>query len=147
MKNIPTQNNMRYTLNELCQLIELTPRTVRFYIQKALMPAAEGSGRGAFYTQQHLERLLEIKKWQDAGLSLDRISELLFDESDNKPLPPLKRAKAGDIEVCSHIHIDEGITLTLNPSQAGLTPQQAKQLTLEVISLYQRITSSDKEEK
>lgn len=138
---------MRYNLNDLCQLVELKPRTVRFYIQKALLQAPEGSGRGAFYTQQHLERLLEIKKWQDAGLSLDRIGDLLFDTSDTKPLPPLKRAKAGDIEVCSHIHIDEGISLTLNPSKAGLTPEQAKQLTLEVISLYQRITSSDKEEK
>ncbi|MEZ9819668.1 MerR family transcriptional regulator [Shewanella sp. 10N.286.45.A1] len=138
---------MRYNLNDLCQLVELKPRTVRFYIQKALLQAPEGSGRGAFYTQKHLERLLEIKKWQDAGLSLDRIGDLLFDTSDTKPLPPLKRAKAGDIEVCSHIHIDEGISLTLNPSKAGLTPEQAKQLTLEVISLYQRITSSDKEEK
>lgn len=142
MKNIT-----RYTLNDLCQLIELTPRTVRFYIQKSLMPAPEGSGRGAYYTQAHIERLLEIKKWQDAGLSLERISELLFDESDTKPLPPLKRAKPGDIEVCSHVHIDEGISLTLNPSKAGLTPEQAKQLTLEIISLYQRITSSDKEDK
>lgn len=138
---------MRYNLNDLCQLVELKPRTVRFYIQKALLQAPEGSGRGAFYTHQHLERLLEIKKWQDAGLSLDRIGDLLFDTSDTKPLPPLKRAKAGDIEVCSHIHIDEGISLTLNPSKAGLTPEQAKQLTLEVISLYQRIRASDKEEK
>ncbi|WOT05016.1 helix-turn-helix domain-containing protein [Shewanella youngdeokensis] len=137
----------RYTLNDLCQLIELPPRTIRFYIQKSLIPAPEGSGRGAFYTQQHIERLLEIKKWQSAGLSLERISELLGDQSGSKPLPPLKRAKPGDIQVCSHIHIDEGISLTLNPSQAGLTPEQAKQLTLEVISLYQRITSNDKEEK
>ncbi|WP_112354145.1 MerR family transcriptional regulator [Shewanella benthica] len=142
MKNIN-----RYTLNDLCQLVELTPRTVRFYIQKSLLQAPEGSGRGAHYTQAHIERLLEIKKWQHAGLSLERISELLFDESNDKPLPPLKRAKPGDIEVCSHIHIDEGISLTLNPSKAGLTPEQAKQLTLELISLYQRITSSEKEEK
>lgn len=138
---------MRYNLNDLCQLVELTPRTVRFYIQKALLQAPEGSGRGAYYTQAHIERLLEIKKWQDAGLSLERISELLIKESDAKPLPPLKRAKPGDIEVCSHIHIDDGISLTLNPSKAGLTPEQAKQLSLEVISLYQSIISSDKEEK
>jgi DNA-binding transcriptional MerR regulator len=142
MKNIN-----RYTLSDLCQLIELTPRTVRFYIQKSLLPAPEGSGRGAYYTQVHLERLLEIKKWQDAGLSLERISELLFDESDNKPLPPLKRLKPGDIEVCSHVHIDEGISLTLNPSKAGLTPEQARQLTLDVISLYQRTISNVKENK
>jgi DNA-binding transcriptional MerR regulator len=141
------KNMNRYTLNDLCQLVELTPRTVRFYIQKSLLPAPEGSGRGAYYTQTHIERLLEIKKWQDAGLSLERISELLIEDGDAKPLPPLKRAKPGDIEVCSHIHINEGISLTLNPSKAGLTPEQAKQLSLEVISLYQRIASSDKEEK
>ena len=76
------KNMNRYTLNDLCQLIELTPRTVRFYIQKALIPAPEGSGRGAYYTQVHLERLLEIRKWQDAGLSLERIGELLFIEAD-----------------------------------------------------------------
>ncbi|WP_228768465.1 MerR family transcriptional regulator [Shewanella sp. TC10] len=147
MKNNPSQNNMRYTLNDLCQLVELTPRTIRFYIQKTLLPAPEGSGRGSFYTQKHLERLLEIKKWQDAGLSLERINELLFDEGSSKPLPPLKRSQPGDIEVCSHIYIDEGLTLTLNPSKANLSPEQTKQLTLEIISLYQRIAVSDKEDK
>ncbi|QIZ77711.1 helix-turn-helix domain-containing protein [Ferrimonas lipolytica] len=129
----------RYTLNELSQLVELPTRTVRFYIQKSLLAAPEGSGRGAYYTQTHLERLLEIRKWQDAGLSLERIKELLFDEGDSKPLPPLKRQQPGDIEVCSHIHIDEGVSLTLNPSKAGLTPQQAKQLSMDVIELYERI--------
>lgn len=139
-------NNInRYTLNDLCQLVELSPRTVRFYIQKSLIPTPEGSGRGAYYTQVHLERLLAIKKWQDAGLSLERINELLFDESQTKPLPPLKRAKPGDIEVWSHVHIDEGIALTLNPSKAGLTPEQARRLTLEVINLYQSIISNVKE--
>ncbi|GIU33041.1 MerR family transcriptional regulator [Shewanella schlegeliana] len=135
----------QYSLNELCQLVELTPRTVRFYVQKTLLQPPEGSGRGSHYTQQHVERLLEIRKWQDAGLSLERIKELLFDNDEHKTLPPLKRLQPGDIEVCSHIHIDEGITLTLNPMKAGLTPEQAKQLTQEVISLYQQLKLSCKE--
>ena len=138
-------NNDRYNLNELCQLVDLAPRTVRFYIQKSLLQMPEGSGRGSHYTQAHIERILEIKKWQSAGLSLGRIKELIFDEIQNKPLPPLKRLQPGDIDVYSHIHIDEGVELILNPMKANLTPHQAKQFTLEVISMYQQIISIDKD--
>ncbi len=129
----------QYSLTELCQLVDLTPRTVRFYIQKQLIAAPEGTGRAAYYHQLHLEQLLEIRKWQDAGLSLERIKELLDRDSDTKPVPPLKPKQPGDIEVCSHIHIDNGLTLQIEPTKAGLSPEQMRQLISSVLSAYNNI--------
>ena len=133
----------QYSLSELCQLVDLTPRTVRFYIQKQLIAAPEGTGRAAYYHQLHLEQLLEIKKWQNAGLSLERIKELLTHKDDSngdtKPVPPIKPKKPGDIEVCSHIHIADGLTLQVEPIKAGLSSEQMKQLISSVLSSFNRI--------
>ncbi|MCL1079682.1 MerR family transcriptional regulator [Parashewanella spongiae] len=129
----------QYSLAELCKLVDLTPRTVRFYIQKQILSAPEGTGRAAFYHQQHLEQLLEIRKWQDAGLSLERIKELLNSNGDSKPIPPIKPKQPGDIEVCSHVHIADGLTLQIEPTKAGLNSDQMRQLISTVLSAYNNI--------
>ncbi len=139
MKEKPT-----FSLTELCELVDLPRRTVRYYIQEGLLQPPEGAGRGARYHSSHLEHLLEIRKWQDAGLSLQRIGELLVGSKDERPVPPLRARKSGSVEVWSHLYIDDGIELTLEPGQAGLTPEQARELTTGVMALYQRIRSGEK---
>ena len=62
-----------YSLQELAALVELPERTVRYYIQLGLVDRPEGETRAARYGERHLEQLLEIRKWQRAGLSLERI--------------------------------------------------------------------------
>jgi DNA-binding transcriptional MerR regulator len=133
-----------YSLSKLCELVSLPKRTVRYYIQIGLLEPPSGVSRGARYHRGHIERLLEIRKWQDAGLSLDRIRELLTNDSSDKPVPPLKPRQAGSVEVWSHIHIDDGIELTLEPGRAGLTPEQVREFSIHVIELYQRILLGDK---
>ena len=64
-------------MDEIAALTELPRRTVRYYIQESLVDRPDGIGKGAYYTQHHLEQLLLIRKWQLAGLSLERISEVL----------------------------------------------------------------------
>ena len=66
----------RLTLDDLATLTGTTPRTVRFYIQQGLVSRPEGAKRGAFYLRRHVEQLLMIRRWTDAGLSLDRIREI-----------------------------------------------------------------------
>jgi DNA-binding transcriptional MerR regulator len=69
-----------YPLAELCVLADLPPRTVRYYVQIGLVDRPQGETRAARYGATQLEQLLLIKKWTAAGLSLERIRELLHGE-------------------------------------------------------------------
>jgi len=63
----------RFNVDELADLGGVSRRTVRYYVQQGLLPAPLGVGRGRHYGQAHLDRLLEVKSWQEGGLSLDQI--------------------------------------------------------------------------
>lgn len=131
-----------HSLFELASLVDLPERTVRYYIQLGLVDRPEGETRAARYSQRHVEQLLEIRKWQQAGLSLERIRELLADPSAKGP-PPRRRG-AGTVEVWSHLVIDEGVELTINPSAAGLTSAQVRRLFQEVAAAYETIRNDRK---
>jgi DNA-binding transcriptional MerR regulator len=63
----------RYNIDELAELGGVSRRTVRYYVQEGLLPAPLGVGRGRHYDQAHIDRLLEVKAQQEAGLSLEEI--------------------------------------------------------------------------
>jgi DNA-binding transcriptional MerR regulator len=132
----------RYTLEQLCGLVELPVRTVRYYIQIGLLERPAGAKRGAYYTRRHLDQLLEIRKWQQAGLSLERIRELLGAVPDQGPLPPPRRRPPGSVEVWSHLLVRDGIELHIEPTQAGLKPEQMRALLRAVLDAYERITGA-----
>lgn len=62
-----------YTLAELSDLTDVTPRTVRYYITQGLLPAPTGQGPGAHYTDAHLDRIRLIKRLQRAHQPLAAI--------------------------------------------------------------------------
>lgn len=139
-------SDQAFTIAELGALVEMSRRTIRYYIQVGLLDRPAGAGRGAHYTRQHLERLLEIRKWQGAGLSLERIREILGPEGETAPTPPPKPRQSGSVEVWSHVVIDEGIELVLDPMQLDLTSEEVRQLASAVIRHYKKIRS-EKEER
>jgi DNA-binding transcriptional MerR regulator len=126
-----------FALDELSTLADLPRRTVRYYIQIGLVDRPEGAARGAFYTRRHLEQLLLVRKWQLAGLSLERIAELVR-QPESGPLPPAPR-RAGTVEVWSHLVVAEGIELTVEPGRAGLSPEQVRALFRAVTEAHTRI--------
>ena len=132
-----------FSLDELCSLTDMSKRTIRYYIQEGLVDRPGGSKRGSFYTQKHLNQLLEIQKWQRAGLSLDRIKELLIDPlSGGQAIPPVRK-KPGEIQVWSHMHLGEGIELHIEPNQAGLTPEQLRELSKKMLELVKAIKGKE----
>lgn len=133
-----------YTLDELCTLVDLPKRTVRYYMQIGLVDRPEGLNRGAKYYARHLEQLLGIRKWQEAGLSLDRIRELLITPDPNAP--PLKPRAAGSVEVWSHLLVAPGVELTIEPGQAGLAPEQVRALFTAVMAAYTAIQQGEENE-
>jgi DNA-binding transcriptional MerR regulator len=134
-----------FSLDEISVLAELPRRTVRYYIQCGLIDRPQGIGKGAFYSERHVEQLLLVRKWQLAGLSLERIGELLKRPDDGGPLPPSPR-RAGTVEVWSHLVIADGIELTLEPGRAGLAPEQVRAFFRAVSQAYAHIHESENKE-
>ena len=134
----------KYTFNELCSLVELPIRTVRYYIQKGLVSPPEGSRKGAYYTEKHLDDLLAIRKWQQAGLSLERIRELLF-EGTTEPgqLPPPRGRRPGDLEVWSKLFVKDGVEIHLEPKLAGMSPEQVREFCRRVMELANELNGGD----
>ena len=138
------QDEKTFTLDEIASLAELPRRTVRYYIQSGLIDRPQGVGKGSYYTQRHLEQLLLVRKWQLAGLSLERIGELLK-QQDTGPLPPTPR-RAGTVEVWSHLVVADGVELTLEPGRAGLTPEQVRAFFRAVTQAYAQIHEGEEKE-
>ena len=129
-----------YSLDELCSLTDTSKRTVRFYMQEGLVDRSEGQRKGAYYLERHLMQLLEIKKWQKAGLSLERIKQIIRDEQDNELIPPIQPQQPGSLEVWSHLNIADGIQLQIEPKRSGLSPEQIRKLLKSVTKELNRIT-------
>jgi DNA-binding transcriptional MerR regulator len=69
-----TDQDPIYGVDELAELAGVSRRTVRYYVQRGLLPAPLGVGRGKHYSEQHLATLVHIRDQQAAGVSLDDIS-------------------------------------------------------------------------
>ena len=126
----------RFSLDELSALAGTTARTVRYYIAQGLLDRPAGEKRGAHYLLQHLEQLLLIRRWSDAGLSLDRIRELLAG-AVAEPVPRL--ARPGTVEVWSRVTLADGLEVQIEPGRAGLAPEQLRQLVSDITAAYRRV--------
>ncbi|RYF99061.1 MAG: MerR family DNA-binding transcriptional regulator, partial [Caulobacteraceae bacterium] len=72
-----------YSIRQLCQEFDVTPRSLRFYEDKGLLfPAREGLNR--VYSHRDRARLILILRGKLVGFSLNEIGEMLdlYDEDD-----------------------------------------------------------------
>ena len=109
---------------------------MRYYIQMGLLDRPVGETRGAHYLPSHLDALLRIRQLTEAGISLERVREVL--RGDPPAVPPRAR-QPGSVEVRSHIWIAPGVELQVSPEQAGATPEDIRQLAQAVTAAWQRI--------
>jgi len=137
--DLETAASKVFSIDELSTLANLPVRTVRYYIQIGLLDRPEGEKRGAHYLSHHLEKLLRIRQLTDAGVSLERIREVL---SGAPPAVPPRPRGAGTVEVWSHVVVADGVELHLEPSRAGLSAEQSRALFTEVSRAYQRIVKT-----
>lgn len=130
------ETERRFTLEELSVLAALPRRTVRYYLQEGLMERPVGLARGAYYTSRHLEQLLTIRKWKEAGLSLERIRELVAGEPETAPPRPMR---PGQVEVWSRVLLADGLELQVQPNRAGIRPEQVRRLVQAITAAYQQV--------
>lgn len=131
------------SFDELCSAVDLPARKVRYYIQLGVVDRPDGINRWAKYTTRHVEQLLSIKKWQAAGLSLERIRELLHGEPN--VLPP-KRQSSGSIEVWSRLTVAQGIELNVEAGASGLSPEELRTFFRKVMVIAYQETKNTKSE-
>ena len=131
-----------YPLSELCVLVDLPIRTVRYYVQNGLVDRPDGETRAARYGARHLEQLLLIKKWTASGVSLERIRELLHGAP---PPVPSRTRPAGSVSVCSHLTVCDGVEVVIDPGRAGLSPEQVRQFVQSVMKVIAQINRDSSE--
>lgn len=125
-----------YTLKELSTLVDMSMRNIRFYIQEGVVDKPYGQNKGAYYTEKHLQQLLTVKKYKEAGVSLERIAQIIHEEVISKVD---YRIRPGKIEVVSRIHLMEGLELTVNPERSGLTQREIRKLSRTILDTIENL--------
>ncbi|RMI44813.1 MerR family transcriptional regulator [Streptomyces triticirhizae] len=75
---VPADGPVReYRAGELAEAAGITPRTLRFYRERRLLPPPRREGRVAWFNDQHLERLRTISELLARGHTLGGIAEIL----------------------------------------------------------------------
>jgi DNA-binding transcriptional MerR regulator len=130
-----------FSLDELCTLTDLSKRTVRYYMQLGLVDRPIGETRAAHYVSRHLDQLLRVKQLTDAGVSLERIGEVMA--GGDTPVP-IRLRRPGSIEVRSHLYVAPGLEIQISPEEAGMTPEQVRAFVREVMQAAERVMRKDK---
>jgi DNA-binding transcriptional MerR regulator len=114
-------------LDQLCAQSGLPRRTVRYYVQIGLVDRPIGTTRGAHYTQKHLDQLIAIRKWREAGFSLERIGDLLREANAARFAPVVHDRGQEPTDTWRRIRLADGVELHVRsdvawPSALAPTP-------------------------
>jgi len=158
------RESQKLTLADLAQRTGARRRTIRYYIQRGLMPPPHGAKRGAWYDGEHANRLKQILHLKSGGLSLEAISRILEHGEREVPLPlysisgsdervPLARLASSQqlteseqnptATTATHIRLDEGLELVIDSARAQLTDDGVARFTDVVTKAYRKIKKED----
>jgi len=85
---------MKYKVSKLAEKAGVTKRTIHYYISKGLLLPPEGTGINSLYNDEHLERILLIKKLQAEYMPLNKIREYILENPKEKVRKSAKEMKA-----------------------------------------------------
>ena len=97
-------------LSDLAERAGIPPRTVRYYVQRGLLPAPRFRGPDTAYEEEHLIRLRAIRRLQERFFPLDAIQvelarmtpeaiRALAEGAEPSPLTAIKAAAAAAVAV------------------------------------------------
>jgi len=130
-----TLSAVRLGILDLVQASGVPRRTIRYYVQVGLLPRPKGAGRGHYYEQEHLERLVRIRDLRDRGRSIETIRSLLDGDSEEVPIP--------QIEIVTRILVAPGLEVVVGHGAKPPTPSQVNELARAAA----RILSDEKTSK
>jgi DNA-binding transcriptional MerR regulator len=128
-----TADEAEYGIAELAQLGSVSRRTVRYYVQRGLLPAPTGTGRGRHYTQQHLDTLVRIRQLQEKGVDLNDIALRL--SGVERPEPTPSRMPAPTQNGWLRVLLADGVELHLKRTRAldAATLKRLSQALIEAL--------------
>ena len=133
---------MELSITELADAAGVARRAVRFYVQRGLIPAPTGLGRGRHYGQSHLDRLKQIKDLQAAGHALDAIAKILAGEPA-PPVPETPRVRPTmSAELWTRLRLADGVELNLDTMRHNLSAETL----LNIREAIQSLLAQDKKE-
>jgi len=121
---------LQLSIGELSDATGVTRRTIRYYVQRGLIPPPLGAGRGHYYTAAHLERLRRIRYLQDDALSLDAIAARL-----DGPAPSDGAAEApgaGPSALWLRLQVAPGLEVHLEGGRFRVSPARLRRLAQAV---------------
>lgn len=101
---------MEYKVSELADKTGVTKRTIHYYISKGLLLPPEGSGVNSLYNDEHLQRILLIKKLQAEYMPLNKIREYILGNPKEEVIQDVKKIKTSVVKnEAQEIYIRENI--------------------------------------
>lgn len=86
----PKKKNVRFSISELADELDISTRAIRFYEEKGLISPERTKGNHRIYDKRDRARLKLILRGKRLGYSLDEISEMIgmadFDMDEEKQL-------------------------------------------------------------
>lgn len=120
----------KLSIGQLSEMAGLSRRAIRFYVQSGLLPAPAGAGRGHYYTDEHLQILLQICILKENRHSLDEIAAIIkgpaAPESTQIPAPTTWTR----LEVCP------GFEINIQGGRYPVTPARLRKLHKFVSQLF-----------
>ena len=121
-------------LAELAKQTGFSPRTIRLYITRSLLPGPLRRGRGAVYGQDHLQRLQKIRELQADGLTLKDIARQL-DPGSPRPATPAPAA-------CWQYAVSADVQVTV---RADVSPWRKRRIDKALACLAAELAGPEKE--
>ena len=97
-----------YKIDELARASGMSVRTVRYYVQRGLLPAAAFRGKDTAYDHGHLVRLRAIRRLQEAFFPLEAIAV----ELDGRTAHEIEAIADGRVALVSPVDDDDTSTST-----------------------------------
>ena len=71
------EHKSHLTIEELAERVDMSVRTIRYYIAEGLLPGPEGRGKATAYGEEHVQRLRLIRLLSNQHMPLAEMSQLL----------------------------------------------------------------------
>lgn len=132
-----------FSVHELAAESGVPPRTIRHYIQSALLAPALGATRGAYYTNDHLNRLIAIRFFLSQGYSIKRVRQLI--EAGRLSLKE-NAAVMQDTSYTlrAHIRLDDSAVLVVEDGGPWRTEESKAVLAKAVHEVYRRVLANQR---
>ena len=128
IKTLGARMETEYSLTELSNKTGISPRNIRYYISKNLLEGPNQVGRNAVYTEDHLNRLIEIKKMKEKGLSLH---EIAVETQDNN-------TSLGEPAAWIQYALEEDVQVSIRSDISPWRMQQIKRALNKILPQIQR---------